>query len=199
MVRDQVTSLRFYEFPRGIFDKTNCLIRCANQRSQKIFTPTFGSVQPIPGRRPKYPPQLHGSAASSIVCLSYCYYLKVCHEPVVVLHKIKPENHISRRLMTSSVNHELIWLDPGHGGALLPLSNLLSQLQRRTKYHEIIRHIRLHRNNSGRTDCPIEAMVNAFYAMKVLQHRSVSDFLRELGRNGLLMLVLGFRGGSISD
>ena len=48
------------------------------------------------------------------------------------------------------------------------------------------------RRKGGRRDWPVEAMLNAFYALLVLQFRSAADLHRNLGRNPTLMRICGF-------
>ena len=48
------------------------------------------------------------------------------------------------------------------------------------------------RRKGGRQDWPVEAMLNAFYALLVLQYRSMADLQRNLGRNPTLMRICGF-------
>ena len=69
------------------------------------------------------------------------------------------------------------------------LTDLLEQLD----LSELVGEISRRRQGRGRKDWPVEAMLNSVYAMDILQHRSVSGFIRELRRNPSLMLVLGFK------
>ena len=86
------------------------------------------------------------------------------------------------------INYDLFSTDLADNCELRHLRQLLSQLD----LSELIHEIRLRRKGKGRQDWPIDAMLNAVFAMDVLQHRSVSGFVRELRRNPALMLTLGF-------
>ena len=84
-------------------------------------------------------------------------------------------------------NDDLFWNEYQHFSDLSKLEAVLEQLD----FSDLIRQIRRWRGDSGRADWPIEGMLNAVVAVKVLQHRSISSFRRELKRNPSLMRALG--------
>ena len=57
---------------------------------------------------------------------------------------------------------------------------------------EELRHLLRRCREGGRQDWPVEAMLNAYYAMIVLQYRSVESLRRNLAANPTLMRVCGF-------
>ncbi len=86
------------------------------------------------------------------------------------------------------INYDLFASDSADNCELKNLTALLEQLD----FSELINEILIRRKGRGRRDWPIEAMLNAVFAIDILQHRSVSGFVRELKRNPALMHVLGF-------
>ncbi len=86
------------------------------------------------------------------------------------------------------VNYDLFWENYLDHCELERLRGIFTQLD----FSETVCQIRIHRNRKGRQDWPIEAMLQALFAMIVLQHRSVASFRRELKRNPTLMIALGF-------
>ena len=57
---------------------------------------------------------------------------------------------------------------------------------------EELRHLLRRCREGGRQDWPVEAMLNAYYAMIVLQYRSIESLRRNLAANPTLMRVCGF-------
>ena len=57
---------------------------------------------------------------------------------------------------------------------------------------EELRHLLRRCREGGRQDWPVEAMLNAYYAMIVLQYRSVESLRRNLAANPTLMRVCDF-------
>ena len=93
------------------------------------------------------------------------------------------------------VNYDLFWGNYLDHCELERLRGIFTQLD----FSEIVCQIRTHRNRKGRQDWPIEAMLQALFAMIVLQHRSVASFRRELKRNPTLMIALGFELKPVAD
>lgn len=86
------------------------------------------------------------------------------------------------------INYDLFAADFADNSELRNLAALLEQFD----FSALICEILIRRRGKGRRDWPIEAMLNAVFAIDILQHRSVSGFVRELKRNPALMHVLGF-------
>ena len=93
------------------------------------------------------------------------------------------------------VNYDLFWENYLDHCELERLRGIFTQLD----ISEIVCQIRTHRNRKGRQDWPIEAMLQALFAMIVLQHRSVASLRRELKRNPTLMIALGFELKPVAD
>ena len=93
------------------------------------------------------------------------------------------------------VNYDLFWENYLDHCELERLRGIFTQLD----FSEIVCQIRTHRNRKGRQDWPVEAMLQALFAMIVLQHRSVASLRRELKRNPTLMIALGFELKPVAD
>ena len=93
------------------------------------------------------------------------------------------------------VNYDLFWENYLDHCELERLRGIFTPLD----FAEIVCQIRTHRNRKGRQDWPIEAMLQALFAMIVLQHRSVASLRRELKRNPTLMIALGFELKPVAD
>ncbi|GAV25920.1 transposase, partial [Carboxydothermus islandicus] len=61
---------------------------------------------------------------------------------------------------------------------------------------ELMRQLEKERNK-GRDDYPVRAMWNSILAGIVYQHETIEKLRRELGRNGQLRFMCGFKGETV--